>query len=111
MEWTPEPFEYKPIGAVRYIDFDSGKDTNDGLSKQTPWKHHPWDPDVRDNAAACKGPHTYVFKQGVEYRGEMNANESGTIDAPIILDPRPVLGRRRRRNLRLGGRDRLDSRR
>ena len=64
--------------SIRYIDFDAGNDANDGLSKQTPWKHHPWDPNATGNAKACNGSHTYVFKQGVDYRGELNANESGT---------------------------------
>jgi hypothetical protein len=92
LEWTPKPFEFKPGKSVRYIDFESGNDANDGLSKQTPWKHHPWDPDAVGNAAACKGVQTYVFKQGVDYRGEMNANESGEADAPIILTRDPSWG-------------------
>ena len=70
----------------------SGNDANDGLSKQTPWKHHPWDPNATGQAKACKGAHTYVFKQGVVYRGELNANESGTADAPIILTRDPSWG-------------------
>ena len=86
------PFEFKAGESVRYIDFESGNDANDGLSKQTPWKHHPWDPNAGGKAAACKGVHTYVFKQGVDYRGEMNANESGTADAPIILTRDPSWG-------------------
>ena len=39
LEWTPTAFAFKPGKSVRYIDFDSGSDANDGLSKQTPWKH------------------------------------------------------------------------
>ena len=73
----------------RYIDFDSGNDANGGLSKQTPWKHHPWDPNAGRVAAACKGVHTYVFKQGMDYRGELNANESGAQGVPIILTRDP----------------------
>jgi hypothetical protein len=92
LEWAPKPFQYEPRGPVRYIDFESGNDTNDGATKQTPWKHHPWDPAARDKAATCNGPHTYVFKQGVDYRGEMTANESGTADAPIILTRDPSWG-------------------
>ncbi len=60
--------------------------------RQTPWKHHPWDPEAGGQAKACKGVHTYVFKQGVIYRGEMNANESGTADSPIILTRDPSWG-------------------
>jgi hypothetical protein len=92
LEWAPKAFEFKAGQSVRYIDFESGNDANDGLSKQTPWKHHPWDPNAGGNAAACKGAQTYVFKQGVDYRGEMNANESGAADAPIILTRDPSWG-------------------
>ena len=92
LEWAPKAFEFKAGESVRYIDFESGNDANDGLSKQTPWKHHPWDPNAGGKAAACKGVHTYVFKQGVDYRGEMNANESGTADDPIILTRDPSWG-------------------
>ena len=92
LEWVPKAFEFKPGESVRYIDFESGNDTNDGLSKQTPWKHHPWDPNAGVKAAACKGVQTYVFKQGIDYRGELNANESGTANAPIILTRDPSWG-------------------
>ncbi len=93
LEWAPQPFEFQPGGSVRYIDFESGEDANDGLSKTTPWKHHPWDPNASGTAQACKGTHTYVFKQGVVYRGEMDANESGTLAAPIILTRDPSWGK------------------
>ena len=33
LQWAPQPFEFKPGSSIRYIDFDSGNDTNDGLSK------------------------------------------------------------------------------
>jgi hypothetical protein len=92
LEWAPHAFEFKPAEAVRYIDFDSGNDSNDGLSKQTPWKHHPWDPNATDKAKACSGVHTYIFKQGVAYRGEINANESGSDSEPIILTRDPSWG-------------------
>ncbi len=92
LEWAPKAFEFKAGQSVRYIDFESGNDANDGLSKQTPWKHHSWDPNAAGKAAACKGVHTYVFKQGVDYRGELNANESGAADAPIILTRDPSWG-------------------
>jgi len=92
LKWAPRPFAFKPGESVRYIDFESGNDANDGLSKQTPWKHHPWDPSAAGKAKACNGVHTYVFKQGVVYRGEMDANESGTEAAPIILTRDPSWG-------------------
>jgi hypothetical protein len=92
LEWAPKPFEFKPSESIRYIDFESGNDTNNGASKQTPWKHHPWDPNATGEAKVCNGPHTYVFKQGVVYRGELDANESGTHSAPIILTRDPSWG-------------------
>jgi hypothetical protein len=92
LQWTPKAFEFKAGDSIRYIDFDSGNDANDGLLKQTPWKHHPWDPDATGKAKACKGMHTYIFKQGVDYRGLMDANESGTDAAPILLTRDPSWG-------------------
>jgi hypothetical protein len=50
LEWAPRPFEFKSGELVRYLDFDSGNDANDGLSKLTPWKHHPWDPHAGSKA-------------------------------------------------------------
>lgn len=92
LEWAPKPFEFKPGAAIRYIDFSSGDDSNTGTSRDTPWKHHPWDPNATGKAKAGHGVMTYVFKQGVIYRGELNATESGTTDAPIILTRDPNWG-------------------
>jgi len=92
LEWTPHPFEFQTAGPPAYIDFAAGDDTADGLSHETAWKHHPWDPQATARAAACRGPHTYVFKQGVTYRGELNATESGTTQSPIILTRDPSWG-------------------
>lgn len=92
LEWAPHAFEFKVEASTRYIDFESGDDANDGLSKGKPWKHHPWDPNAAGEAKACKDAHTYVFKRGVVYRGEMEANESGTEAAPIILTRDPSWG-------------------
>ncbi len=38
LEWAPKPFEFKTGQSIRYIDFESGSDASDGLSKQTPWR-------------------------------------------------------------------------
>lgn len=92
LEWAPHQFEFKVSASPRYIDFNSGDDANDGASKGKPWKHHPWDPNAAGQAKDCKGPHTYVFKQGVIYRGELEANESGTEASPIILTRDPSWG-------------------
>lgn len=92
LQWSPRPFAFKPGRVIRYIDFRAGADANDGLSKQTPWKHHPWDPNAVGNAKSFKGACTYVFKQGVDYRGELLASESGTASAPIVLTRDPNWG-------------------
>src|SRR3990167_8071922 len=77
LAWSPIPF--KPIfqEPVRYIDYRNGKDSNPGTRDQ-PWKHHPWDANAKDRAAASRDAVTYVFKRGVVYRGQMKARESGT---------------------------------
>lgn len=92
LQWAPRPFEFKHGETIRYIDFEGGADSNDGLSKQTPWKHHPWDPDATEKAKAFKGSCTYVFKQGVDYRGEMDATEPGAEGEPIVLTRDPSWG-------------------
>ena len=92
LAWAPEPFVFQPGDSIRYIDFDAGNDANDGLSKKTPWKHHPWDPLASGLARQCNGSHTYVFKQGVLYRGELDVRESGSDGAPIILTRDPSWG-------------------
>ena len=92
LEWAPRPFEFKAGESIRYIDFESGNDANDGLSKQNPWKHHPWDPNATGQAKAGKGAQPIVFKQGVIYRGELEVNESGTAASPIILTRDPSWG-------------------
>jgi len=92
IEWQPEPFEYTEGSSVRYIDFEGGDDANDGLSKATAWKHHPWDDNATGNAASGSGVHTYVFKRGVVYRGHLTADASGTPIEPIRLTSDPSWG-------------------
>jgi Concanavalin A-like lectin/glucanases superfamily len=92
LEWAPSDYQFNASESVRYIDFQFGDDSNDGLSKRSPWKHHPWDDEARFHSASCKGAHTYVFKQGVDYRGELTAKESGTPESPIILTRDPSWG-------------------
>ncbi|MFO7956206.1 MAG: LamG domain-containing protein [Candidatus Brocadiia bacterium] len=92
LEWAPEPFVFETGDSVRYIDYEAGDDTNDGLSRRTPWKHHPWDRDAIGNAASASGPVTYVFKRGVVYRGQLYADESGKEGNPIRLTSDPDWG-------------------
>jgi len=91
-QWNPEPFHYKAGDSQRYIDYEMGNDNNPGTMAK-PWKHHPWDPQASGNAAATKGVHTYVFKKGVTYRGQLIANESGEMNNPIRLTVDPNWGK------------------
>ncbi len=90
--WAPSSFQYEAGTSVRYIDYENGDDTQDGLTSSTPWKHHPWDSDATGIALSCNGIHTYVFKRGVIYRGKLSAKESGTADEPIRLTSSPDWG-------------------
>ncbi|MFW5829630.1 MAG: right-handed parallel beta-helix repeat-containing protein, partial [Planctomycetota bacterium] len=91
LEWAPEPHHFRPGANVRYIDFAAGDDAADG-TREEPWKHHPWDARAGGQAAQASGSMTYVFKQGVAYRGQLRPDEHGTPDAPIILTSDPGWG-------------------
>ena len=93
LEWAPKPFRFENGGSLRYIDFDAGNDENDGTSRRTPWKHHPWDAQATGKAQACRGVHTYVFKGGVDYRGELTVREAGRPGDLIRLTRDPGWGR------------------
>ena len=93
LEWMPKPFVFQKGASARYIDYETGRDSNDGLSTQTPWKHHPWDHNARGQAAICEGIHTYIFKRGVAYRGALVADESGQPGNPIRMTSDPAWGR------------------
>ena len=93
LEWQPEAFVFEAGEDPRYIDFDGGNDDADGTSRETAWKHHPWDRRAESNAAAAEGARTYVFKGGVVYRGRLDADESGTSpDERIVLTSDPTWG-------------------
>ncbi|MFW6189020.1 MAG: LamG-like jellyroll fold domain-containing protein [Planctomycetota bacterium] len=92
LEWAPHPFEFVPGDSVRYIDFEGGDDAAGGRSKEQAWKHHPWDPNATGRAAQASGPHTYVFKRGVYYRGALYPDESGRPEDPIRLTSDPEWG-------------------
>ncbi|MCC5843428.1 MAG: hypothetical protein JJU05_04175 [Verrucomicrobia bacterium] len=92
IRWMPRPYTYTAVSSVRYIDFENGDDHNDGATKETPWKHHPWDANAAGQAAEARGVHTYVFKGGVTYRGTLLGDESGTPEEPIRLTRDPDWG-------------------
>lgn len=91
--WKPEPFVFRKGASVRYIDFEGGSDENAGDAPERSWKHHPWDPAAAGKAAACTGIHTYVFKRGVVYRGNLVVKESGRPGDPIRLTSDPAWGK------------------
>ncbi|HEX5268922.1 MAG TPA: hypothetical protein VFW33_00480, partial [Gemmataceae bacterium] len=93
LEWTPAPFRFDKGTSPRYIDFDAGNDDNDGTTERTPWKHHPWDSNAAGKAKLCSGIHTYVFKGGAYYRGELIVRDAGKPGDPIRLTRDPGWGR------------------
>ena len=92
LQWAPQTFQIVKGTSVRYIDFESGSDSNDGLTSTTPWKHHPWDAAATGTALAGSGIQTYIFKRGVNYRGLLSAKEGGTDGNPIRLTSDPSWG-------------------
>lgn len=95
LEWTPRPFSFTAGKSPRYIDFQEGDDRNDGLSPQSPWKHHPWDPAATGEASASLGSDvdTWIFKGGVIYRGTLHPKECrGTEARPLRLTSDPAWG-------------------
>ncbi len=94
LEWAPKPFVFEKGASVRYIDYENGKDSNSGTSKDSAWKHQPWDANATGKAKAGDGVHTYVFKGGVEYRGALTAKGvKGTDNDPIRLTRDPSWGK------------------
>jgi len=92
LEWTPEAFAFERGSSLRYIDFERGSDSAGGRSKDSAWKHHPWDKNATAVATSCTGVHTYVFKRGTYYRGSLTIQESGRPHEPIRLTSDPSWG-------------------
>jgi hypothetical protein len=92
LEWQPEAFVFEAGSAPRYIDFEAGDDNKDGSSPAQAWKHHPWDVAATAKSAACSGIHTYVFKRGVIYRGNLVIDDQGSAEEPIRLTSDPAWG-------------------
>ncbi len=94
LKWAPREFDFKSNkhGSIRYIDYDAGDDSNSGLSKESPWKHHPWDKNAAGKSKECSGIHCYVFKRGSIYRGSLTVREAGEKGNPIFLTSDPSWG-------------------
>ncbi len=89
LEWAPRAFAFNPGPVRKYIDFDAGDDADPG-TKEKPWKHHPWDPNAKAQAAVYMVPGTsYVFKGGVIYRGSLltDATAPPTQPTQLTCDP------------------------
>ncbi|MGC2423931.1 MAG: choice-of-anchor Q domain-containing protein [Nitrospirota bacterium] len=71
-----------------YVDFAGGDDSNTGTSTSAPWVHCPGDPKAAGNpadVALSPGDKVY-FKGGIQYRGQINVNWSGSSGNLIAYD-------------------------
>jgi len=91
LEWAPEPFVYQKVAALRYIDYEGGCDSADGLTPATAWKHHPLDP-AAEGQAQSSSEYSSVFKRGVIYRGSLKGALVGRVDEPVCLTSDPGWG-------------------
>lgn len=73
-------------GTTWYVDYAGGRDTADGRSPETAWKHAPGDLSATAMPAsqAIRPGDRVLFKAGVPYRGSIRLAASGTADKPII---------------------------
>lgn len=73
--------------ATYHIDFDAGRDSNDGLAAASAWKHAPGDPNANDNPASTRlGPgDRLIFAGGVRYRGAILLHAEGSSAEPIVI--------------------------
>ncbi len=73
------------VGRTYYIDFENGRDTTDGLSRQTPWQHAPGDPAAGGNPAKVllQPGDCLLFKSDVIYRGQIRIPAAGSAQMPI----------------------------
>ncbi len=92
MEWMPKPFVFVSDEPARFIDYENGSDQNDGASRESPWKHHPWDNNATGQSKAATGIRTYLFKGGVVYRGQLTIKEQGEPGKPLRLTRDPHWG-------------------
>jgi hypothetical protein len=71
-------------GAIYYVDFAGGDNSNNGTSTATPWKHAPGDAQATGNAnRALSAGDVVVYKGGVVYNGYTTITNSGASGNPI----------------------------
>lgn len=73
-------------GSHYYIDYETGDDSNNGLSSNTPWKHAPGYPEATGvvGSTVLQPGDVVLFKGGVHYRGSLNTLSDGTALEPIV---------------------------
>jgi hypothetical protein len=74
--------------ATYYVDYDSGADTNNGLSPGAAFRHCPGDPQASGAAASAElqAGDSVAFKGGAIYRGSFRVAQSGEEGRPIVYD-------------------------
>lgn len=76
-----------PAGSTTWhVDQDNGRDTADGRTPQTAWKHAPGDGSATGGPArvSLEPGDRVLFRAGVPYRGSIELNASGTAEKPIV---------------------------
>lgn len=76
------------FGADIFIDFQTGRDSNSGTTKEAPWQHAPGDPNATEDANdyILKPGDTVYFKGGVEYLGNIVIADDGAPGKPITYN-------------------------
>jgi hypothetical protein len=78
------------LAANYYVDFQSGSDSNNGISASTPWKHSPGDGNATGIPASktLQAGDIVKFKGDVVYRGSIRIDGrfvNGALGNPIVL--------------------------
>ena len=77
-----------PAGSTTWhVDYAGGRDSADGRTPATAWKHAPGDSAASGGPAGVKlqPGDTVLFRAGVPYRGAIRLTESGTAQKPILF--------------------------
>ncbi len=73
-------------GTTWHVDYASGRDSADGRTPATAWKHAPGDPDATAGPAGARlqPGDKLLFRAGVAYRGTIRVAASGNAEKPIV---------------------------